>query len=132
MYLRNNVILSITGNDVWLLSKPIKPSGMWYTKLNSIPNIDNVVSNKNTAVDNLQNDHCLTLVQNQDAEIPFSLNFKICRQKMLTVCKMVKWTPTRKPLPSFPCMTKLPLRRKRSLNSSHENQMDEPNNGSKL
>ena len=118
---------------MWLVTEPRKGSGMWYNKLNGIPNIDQILKNKGKAETVAVGDECLTIIRNQDVSTSkpmvtnptlFELKSEECEQRRLAVCKLKNSNDifANDAPPQFPCITKTDRRKKRQTKHNEEQQ----------
>lgn len=111
---------------MWLTTKPKKMGGVWYNNLNTIPNIDKIVNNKDKVIEMAGQVQCLTIIRNQGVPTSkhvfthptlFTMKPGACTKRHLAVCKLENSNSivANDPPPRFPCMTKTNRRKKRQV-----------------
>ena len=87
---------------------------MWYDKLNQISNIGDMVQNIDVSINERKSGLCLSLSETANEKPPFGLKLLRCDEKRSTICRVEtpEKIPPKKP-PSFPCIPKGPISRKK-------------------
>ena len=106
--------------DVWLATETLTKD-MWLKKLQTIPNIDDMVQTSNVDINGGNNNTCLSLSINPDRSPPFAVKPLDCNEKRKAICILKNPNPSSSPKPPrFPCITPNLISRKKRSNSEHD------------